>query len=125
MCQNKQGSYKCVCRKGFFLDGNGRTCSGNLFLKIFCFFISNFAKWSFIVVIKIDEIIFYTSILFSDHDECANSNHGCQHKCENLHGSFKCVCPKGFKLNVDTKTCSGRYFNTPILSESFLYTNLQ
>lgn len=30
MCQNKQGSYKCACRKGFFLDGNGRTCSGKI-----------------------------------------------------------------------------------------------
>lgn len=27
-CRNKNGSYVCLCDDGFFLDGNGRTCSG-------------------------------------------------------------------------------------------------
>ena len=29
LCQNNNGSYNCKCNKGFFLDGNGKTCSGN------------------------------------------------------------------------------------------------
>ena len=28
-CKNTNGSYVCQCSKGFFLDGNGKTCSGN------------------------------------------------------------------------------------------------
>ena len=27
-CINTNGSYVCKCNKGFFLDGNGKTCSG-------------------------------------------------------------------------------------------------
>ena len=29
-CKNINGSYFCQCNDGFFLDGNGRTCIGNL-----------------------------------------------------------------------------------------------
>ena len=39
-CKNTNGSYLCQCNSGFFLNGNGRTCSGklkknNLFWPIF------------------------------------------------------------------------------------------
>ena len=27
-CINTNGSYVCKCNTGFFLDGNGKTCSG-------------------------------------------------------------------------------------------------
>ena len=27
-CENNNGSYVCHCNEGFFLDGNGKTCSG-------------------------------------------------------------------------------------------------
>lgn len=29
-CRNKNGSYVCECNKGFHLDQNGKTCSGNV-----------------------------------------------------------------------------------------------
>ena len=28
MCNNTEGSYTCSCAKGYFLDGNGVTCTG-------------------------------------------------------------------------------------------------
>ena len=28
LCNNNNGSYACECNEGFFLDGNGKTCSG-------------------------------------------------------------------------------------------------
>ena len=31
-CINTEGSYSCSCNNGFFLDSNGRTCSGNLYM---------------------------------------------------------------------------------------------
>ena len=34
-CKNTNGSYVSQCNKGFFLDGNGKTCSGKLDLKPF------------------------------------------------------------------------------------------
>lgn len=29
-CKNNNGSYLCQCNEGFFLNGNGRTCTGKL-----------------------------------------------------------------------------------------------
>ena len=31
-CENTNGSYLCLCNEGFFLDGNGRTCSGKYYM---------------------------------------------------------------------------------------------
>lgn len=39
-----------------------------------------------------------------DIDECAEGNTGCEH-CQNAVGSFQCVCPEGFELADDGKTC--------------------
>ena len=33
-CKNAYGSYICGCNKGFFLNGNGKTCSGNSKINI-------------------------------------------------------------------------------------------
>ena len=32
-CKNINGSYVCHCNEGFFLDGNGKTCSGKYEIK--------------------------------------------------------------------------------------------
>ena len=43
-CINTDGSYSCRCNHGFFLDSNGRTCSGNfymLFLRMTLFDLSS------------------------------------------------------------------------------------
>ncbi|KAJ7414143.1 hemicentin-2 [Willisornis vidua] len=39
----------------------------------------------------------------TDLDEC-QSNH-CQHKCRNSPGSFNCICPPGYQLLSNGKTC--------------------
>ena len=38
-----------------------------------------------------------------DINECKISN-PCQHKCENTLGSFKCHCPKGYKIDPQEKS---------------------
>ena len=47
------------------------------------------------------------SCLYADTDECQGS-HGCDHRCVNTHGSFRCGCNHGFLLKGDKRTCSGR-----------------
>ena len=38
-------------------------------------------------------------------DECADNNGGCEHKCINTVGSFKCLCDEGYILADDNKHC--------------------
>uniref|UniRef100_A0A6J0TD68 Matrilin-4 n=1 Tax=Pogona vitticeps TaxID=103695 RepID=A0A6J0TD68_9SAUR len=39
-------------------------------------------------------------------DMCTEMDHGCQHTCVSVPGSFYCQCKPGYKLNADGKTCS-------------------
>ena len=45
-----------------------------------------------------------------DIDECAQNNGGCSHICLNTPGSAFCLCPEGFYLTEDWKTCQGRSY---------------
>lgn len=44
-----------------------------------------------------------------DLNECETLNGGCEHQCKNTNGSYICECNKGFSLNGNGKTCSGKY----------------
>ncbi|XP_044528060.1 hemicentin-1 [Gracilinanus agilis] len=39
-----------------------------------------------------------------DIDECENRD-SCQHECKNTFGSYQCVCPPGYQLMPNGKTC--------------------
>ncbi|XP_019490993.1 PREDICTED: hemicentin-1 [Hipposideros armiger] len=39
-----------------------------------------------------------------DIDECENRD-TCQHECKNTFGSYRCVCPPGYQLMLNGKTC--------------------
>merc|ERR1712168_61337 len=41
---------------------------------------------------------------------CDNNKGGCQHKCKKLNGNrFKCICPKGYRLASNGKSCVKRF----------------
>ena len=46
----------------------------------------------------------------SDVIECANSNGGCDHICENTEGSYYCQCEEGYILNADGHSCLGKLY---------------
>jgi hypothetical protein len=48
-----------------------------------------------------------TFTLFTDVDECATANGGCDGQCSNRPGSFICSCPVGFRLASNGKKCIG------------------
>lgn len=44
----------------------------------------------------------------SEEDECAKpDNGGCEQRCVNTLGSFKCACDPGYELAPDKKSCEG------------------
>ena len=45
-------------------------------------------------------------------DECIEDNFGCSDICVNNHGSAICECSPGYVLDVDKKTCIGKYETT-------------
>lgn len=44
---------------------------------------------------------------FSDVNECEDRQKPCEFVCQNIPGSYKCACPRGYVLNMDGKSCRG------------------
>lgn len=79
-----------------------------------------FLKISFFSRISFYETTFYTfhtvcncsiqktgfaAVFFTDMDECATNNGGCQHECRNTIGSYQCSCHNGFTLHENGHDC--------------------
>merc|ERR1719414_2524929 len=47
----------------------------------------------------------FKAFFFTDRDECAVENGGCQHICKNTIGSFECHCHYGFTLHKNKMDC--------------------
>ncbi|KAG1668287.1 Tolloid-like protein 1 [Nymphon striatum] len=47
----------------------------------------------------------FAAIFFTDKDECATNNGGCQHICKNSIGSYVCSCHNGFMLHENKHDC--------------------
>ena len=45
-------------------------------------------------------------ILFTDINECLDSNGGCSHNCTNTVGSYYCECASGFILQPNNHNCT-------------------
>jgi len=43
----------------------------------------------------------------TDVDECLEGRAPCEGTCQNLPGSFRCVCTTGYVLNMDGRSCRG------------------
>ncbi|EEC08409.1 conserved hypothetical protein, partial [Ixodes scapularis] len=41
----------------------------------------------------------------ADINECEELPSKCVHRCQNLPGSFRCVCPPGQSISEDGRTC--------------------
>lgn len=47
----------------------------------------------------------FAAVFFTDMDECADNNGGCQHDCRNTIGSYQCLCHNGFTLHENGHDC--------------------
>lgn len=41
-----------------------------------------------------------------DANECLDGSHECQELCRNEEGSYRCLCPAGYKLASDGYACA-------------------
>ncbi|VDL61324.1 unnamed protein product [Hymenolepis diminuta] len=104
ICYNKSdGGYMCGCYDGYELNSDGKTCgipvecnppctnNGHCF-RGKCICPSGFRG------VSCDE----------DVDECAMPAvvHGCAHGCRNTYGSYECICPQGYILMTNKRTCT-------------------
>ncbi|CAL8097727.1 unnamed protein product [Calicophoron daubneyi] len=61
----------------------------------------------------------FRAVFFTDRDECAENNGGCQHLCRNTIGSYHCACRPGYQLygkykcKENVKTGCQQDINTP------------
>ncbi|CAG9818509.1 unnamed protein product [Phaedon cochleariae] len=47
----------------------------------------------------------FAAVFFTDMDECAAGNGGCQHECLNTLGSYTCNCYNGYTLHANGRDC--------------------
>jgi len=47
----------------------------------------------------------FAAVFFTDIDECAVNNGGCQHECHNTIGSYSCSCHNGYSLHENGHDC--------------------
>ncbi len=52
-----------------------------------------------------------TCLVFLDINECEQRD-TCQHECMNTPGSHRCLCPSGYRLMTNGKTCQGKKLKT-------------
>lgn len=103
------GGYICGCNEGYELNPDGKTCSIPLDCNPPCAGTSQCFRGRCICPAGLRGIS-----CEEDVDECAMPAvvHGCAHGCKNTYGSYECVCPPGYSLLEDKRTCAVSLFLT-------------
>lgn len=104
-CEKYHGFYECVCRKGFRVSAQDPTkceqhCSEQD-CPAYCIPNPDQKQKDMIQCFCPDGYIHDNqndTYLCTDINECENEKQ-CEHKCENLFGSYRCLCDEGFELH--------------------------
>jgi len=107
-CTNTNGSFICSCDDGYTLDSDGRTCNGNLYIYIYIhlhtlLFIASSLHTLF-VYLNCNNILVLSFYL--DINECLTLPCMQNLLCNNIDGSFECLCPPGTVMMGDE--CLGK-----------------
>ncbi|XP_067377843.1 hemicentin-1 isoform X1 [Channa argus] len=122
-CRNVPGSFRCLCPPGTVLLGDGRSCAGLERGQTFTNATRIRARLRPQLVSSLSRPILSRSHGVSritrqscpagytnrdgtcvDVDEC-KLRKPCQHECQNTIGSFQCLCPPGYQLLPNGRSC--------------------
>ncbi|XP_036791689.1 hemicentin-1 [Oncorhynchus mykiss] len=123
-CRNMPGSFRCLCPPGTVLTGDGRSCAGLERGQVFSNGSRVRARLRPQLVSSLGRPILsrhhgvsritrqscpigYTNRdgTCVDVDECLLRN-PCQHECRNTIGGFQCLCPTGYQLLPNGRSCT-------------------
>ena len=106
-CSNLIGSYGCSCDDGFVLNSDSWLCTG----KFFIFYFYNFLCYisPSILQHRLAHFQLGSITIIIDINECELSNGGCDQRCTNIPGSYRCTCIAGYNLNSGSRICEGTY----------------
>nr|XP_020497262.1 matrilin-3 [Labrus bergylta] len=109
ICVNNENSYDCMCRAGYVLNTDKKTCkrSDTCAQGHDCQHICVSTDDSYICKCRAGYVLDADQKTCSrlGLDACAQG-HDCQHICVNNGNSYVCKCRVGYMLNMDRKTCS-------------------
>ncbi|KAF2978190.1 hypothetical protein EK904_006755 [Melospiza melodia maxima] len=98
-CLNTDGSYQCICERGFSVSADGRTC------EVMLLSCTEFKTGYLCPVIP--RSLSDAAILPADVDECVNGTVcGTHGFCENMDGSYRCLCYQGYQDTQDGQGCT-------------------
>ncbi|XP_065222296.1 fibrillin-2-like [Planococcus citri] len=103
-CINTQGSYRCICNKGYKTDYTGTKCvdvNECLALPSPCQMICENTDGWYTCACAHGFTLNRDNSTCRDIDECATGKHICQQKCINTNGSYECACNPGYKQQGD------------------------
>ncbi|PIK56741.1 putative fibrillin-2 isoform X3, partial [Apostichopus japonicus] len=108
-CINTDGSFRCECGQGRRLDQTGKICQN----INECIEQPNLCGRNSSCVDTIGSFQCICGEGFQtgrggrceDINECRRSRNLCAFRCQNLPGSFRCTCPRGFALTEDGRLC--------------------
>lgn len=69
---------------------------------MFLFFLH---KYLYFTHLTTTDLLYYTSVLYIDIDECLTGTSRCEQLCQNTPGSFTCSCFLGYTLKSDHRSC--------------------
>ncbi|MBN3312119.1 HMCN1 protein, partial [Atractosteus spatula] len=102
-CLNTPGSFKCLCPPGRQLLGDGKSCAGLEKLPSYDSYSFGYRPAQDTKETCPDGFKARNGRCI-DINECENKD-TCQHECMNTQGSHKCLCPSGYRLMANGKTC--------------------
>ncbi|KAJ8780646.1 hypothetical protein J1605_000689 [Eschrichtius robustus] len=100
VCTNSPGGYECSCYAGYQLGADGCGCEAGPCA------VGRAGAGGAPEAPTPGGQAPAAPDLPTDVDECASGRGGCEHRCTNLAGSFRCSCEDGHLLDEDRRGCS-------------------